>query len=176
MSDEDLLAFRREKDRFFKSHHQSPLKPHQRAVFGGLRYYDPNPDLDLVVSLTPFAEQDDILVETTTGDKRVYTRYGEIHFTVDGEAARLTVYETDFGFFLPFADVNANTETYGAGRYLEPEHLGGNRFHVDFNLAYNPFCAYNAAYSCPLTPFENRLKVPIRAGEKLPEGDWVEKP
>ncbi|MCA9903361.1 MAG: DUF1684 domain-containing protein, partial [Anaerolineae bacterium] len=83
---------------------------------------------------------------------------------------------TDFGFFLPFADINANTEPYGAGRYLEPEHLGGNRFHVDFNLAYNPFCAYNAAYSCPLTPFENRLKVPIRAGEKLPEGDWVEKP
>ncbi len=176
MSAEELLASRQEKDHFFKFHHQSPLTPKQRAAFDGLRYYDPNSDLDLTVTLTPFAEQDDILVETTTGDKRVYTRYGEIRFTVEGEEARLTIYETDFGFFLPFVDVSANQETYGAGRYLEPEHLGGNRFRVDFNLAYNPFCAYNASYSCPLTPFENRLKVPIRAGEKLPAGDWIEKP
>ncbi|MCC6616356.1 MAG: DUF1684 domain-containing protein [Anaerolineae bacterium] len=173
MSAEDLLAYRREKDQFFKSHPQSPLTDAQRTLFNGLRYYDPNPALDLVLTVEPFAEQDDILVETTTGDKRVYVRYGEIHFEVDGEDARLTLYETDYGFFLPFVDANVNRETYGAGRYLEPEHLGMNRFHVDFNLAYNPFCAYNDHYSCPLTPFENRLKVAIRAGEMLPEGDWL---
>ncbi len=173
MSTEDLLASRQEKDQFFKFHQQSPLTQAQRALFEGLRYYDANPALDLIVTLTPFAEQDDILVETTTGDKRVYTRYGEIHFQVDGEEARLTLFETDFGFFLPFVDANANNETYGAGRYLEPEYLGDDRFHIDFNLAYNPFCAYNASYSCPLTPLENRLKVPIRAGEMLPIGDWL---
>jgi uncharacterized protein (DUF1684 family) len=86
---------------------------------------------------------------------------------VDGQEAELTIYETEQGYFLPFVDSLAGTETYPAGRYLDPEPLTGNRFLVDFNLAYNPYCAYNEAWSCPLTPFENRLKVPIRAGEKL---------
>jgi uncharacterized protein (DUF1684 family) len=63
-------------------------------------------------------------------------------------------------------DSLANTETYGAGRYLEPERLENGKYLVDFNLAYNPYCAYNDRYSCPLTPFENQIKVPIRAGEK----------
>ncbi|HEY3290725.1 MAG TPA: DUF1684 domain-containing protein, partial [Anaerolineae bacterium] len=72
------------------------------------------------------------------------------------------------GFFLPFVDALAGTETYGAGRYLEPEPIpGGQQFQVDFNLAYNPYCAYNDQWSCPLTPAENRLTVPVRAGEKV---------
>jgi uncharacterized protein (DUF1684 family) len=92
---------------------------------------------------------------------------------VDGEEVRLTIYEADYGFFLPFADANAGSETYSAGRYLEPEYLGDNRFHVDLNQAYNPYCAYSPDWSCPITPPENRLKVAIRAGEKLPTGTWV---
>ncbi|MFN2197412.1 MAG: DUF1684 domain-containing protein, partial [Anaerolineales bacterium] len=71
-------------------------------------------------------------------------------------------------------DALAGQETYGAGRYLEPEELEDGRFLIDFNLAYNPYCAYNENWSCPLTPFENRLKVPVRAGEKIPQGDWTE--
>jgi uncharacterized protein (DUF1684 family) len=70
-------------------------------------------------------------------------------------------------FFLPFADSMAGSETYPAGRYLEVEELPGGNFLVDFNQAYNPYCAYNEQWSCPLTPAENRLKVPIRAGEKI---------
>ncbi len=126
------------------------------------------------MNVTPFTEQDDLLIETTTGEKRVYLRYGEFRFLVEGVEARLTIYETDHGFFLPFVDVNASRETYGAGRYLDPEPLPGGRFHVDFNLAYNPYCAYAPKWSCPLTPFENRLSVAIRAGELLPEGPWVD--
>jgi hypothetical protein len=64
-------------------------------------------------------------------------------------------------------DSLASKETYPAGRYLDPQPIGDNRFMVDFNLAYNPYCAYNDYWSCPLTPFENHIKVPIRAGEKL---------
>ena len=79
------------------------------------------------------------------------------------------------GFFLPFADALAGKETYGASRYLEPEQLPNGRVLVDFNYAYNPYCVYNELFSCPLTPIENRLKVPIRAGEKLPEEDWLER-
>jgi len=70
-------------------------------------------------------------------------------------------------------DAGAGVETYPAGRYLEPERLDDGRFHVDFNQAYNPYCAYNDAWNCPITPAENRLKVAIRAGEKLPQGAWV---
>ncbi len=71
------------------------------------------------------------------------------------------------GYFLPFVDALAGKETYGAGRYLEPEPLGKGLFLVDFNLAYNPYCAYNDMWSCPISPAENHLKIPIRAGEKL---------
>jgi uncharacterized protein (DUF1684 family) len=68
--------------------------------------------------------------------------------------------------FVPFADATSGTETYGAGRYLELEYHGGSRFHVDFNQAYNPWCVYSPEYNCPIPPKENRLQVPIRAGEK----------
>ena len=79
----------------------------------------------------------------------------------------LTVFASGYGFFLPFVDNLAGSETYPAGRYLEPEPLPDGKYLIDFNQAYNPYCAYNEHWSCPLTPFENRLKVPIRAGEKI---------
>ena len=72
----------------------------------------------------------------------------------------------EHGYFLPFVDSQAGPVTYGAGRYLEPERLEDGKFLVDFNLAYNPYCAYNELYSCPLPPAENRISVPIAAGEK----------
>ena len=69
-------------------------------------------------------------------------------------------------FFLPFVDATSGKETYGAGRYLDIELTHDGEIVVDFNYAYNPYCAYNEQWSCPLTPFENRVQVPIRAGEK----------
>jgi uncharacterized protein (DUF1684 family) len=106
-------------------------------------------------------------MQTSTGDVQVYQRHSRFHFTVDGQDAELAIYESDSGYFLPFVDALAGQETYPAGRYLEPEPLPGGRFLVDFNMAYNPYCAYNEHWSCPLTPFENRVKVPVRAGEKI---------
>jgi uncharacterized protein len=175
MDNPELTAARRQKDTFFKRHPQSPLSAEQQEKFESLQYYVYNPDLELIVTVEPFAEQKFVPIQTTTGDVRQYKRYGQFTFTVDGEEAQLTIYEADYGFFLPFVDANAGTETYPAGRYLEPELLGDNRFSVDFNQAYNPYCAYSPEWSCPLTPSENRLKVAIRAGEKLPEGEWVVK-
>ncbi len=163
----ELEQFRAEKDDFFAHHPQSPLTPQQKSNFHGLAYFDENPALQLEVTVEPFAKPEEIEIQTSTGDVRVYTRYGRFAFTVDGVEAELTIYETEHGFFLPFVDSLAGKETYPAGRYLDLEPLPGNRFLVDFNLAYNPYCAYNDAWSCPLTPFENRLKVPIRAGEKI---------
>lgn len=162
-----LEDFRKMKDDFFAHDGQSPLTPGQKKAFKGLKYFPPNSQLKLVVTVQEFPEKQQIEMQTTTGDVQAYQRYGRFSFTVDGQPAELTIYQSDTGWFLPFVDSLASKETYPAGRYLEPEALSDGRFLVEFNLAYNPYCAYNDYWSCPLTPFENRLKVPIRAGEKL---------
>lgn len=163
-----LDAFRAAKDRFFKEHPQSPLTDAQRESFSGLRYFPESPALRLALPLEPFAEESLLVMQTSTGDSRTYRRLGRLRFAVDGQEVALTVFadEAD-SLFLPFADALAGDETYGAGRYLEPEPLGDGRVLVDFNLAYNPYCAYNDGWSCPITPLENRLQVAIRAGEQV---------
>lgn len=163
----ELDDFRREKDEFFARHPQSPLTPEQRRDFKGLAYFPENDSLRLEVQVEPFEVQQPMMMQTSTGGVQEYVRFGKFKFQVDGQDAELTVYRADYGYFLPFVDSLAGKETYPAGRYLEPEPLPGNRFLVDFNIAYNPYCAYNEMWSCPITPAENRLKVPIRAGEKL---------
>lgn len=158
---------RQEKDAFFAQHRQSPLTREQKKNFKGLEYFPENPELVFEVAVDVFPQQEVIEIQTSTGDVQPYTRFGRIGFTVDGQRAELTIYASQHGYFLPFADALAGEETYPAGRYLEPELLSDGRFLIDFNQAYNPYCAYNENWSCPLTPFENRLHVPIRAGEKI---------
>jgi hypothetical protein len=165
----ELEAFREQKDEFFGKDWNSPLTAGQRQNFRGLHYFPDNPDLRLEVRIEELTEKDTVEMQTSTGSIQAYTRYGKFKFNVDGQEAELAVFTDKHGFFLPFADALAGKETYGAGRYLEPEPLPNGRLLVDFNYAYNPYCAYNELYSCPLTPFENRLKVPIQAGEMLPE-------
>ena len=161
----ELELFRKEKDEFFREGHQSPLLPEQQAGFAGLSYFPENPDLRLAVEVNRIPEEE-IHIQTNTGAVQTYRRYGRFKFEVEGRTAELTIFENENGYFLPFADSLAGQETYGAGRYLEPERRADGRFEVDFNLAYNPYCAYNERWSCPITPPENRLKVPIRAGER----------
>jgi len=163
----ELSDFRKEKDSFFAHHPQSPLTPEQKDNFQGLEYFDENPDLRLVVDVEKDPAQEEIVMQTSTGELQSYRRFGHFHFTVAGSQTELTIYSDQHGYFLPFVDGLAGQETYPAGRYLEPAPLSGGKFLVDFNLAYNPYCAYNEQWSCPLTPAENRLKVPIRAGEKI---------
>jgi uncharacterized protein len=163
----ELEAFRAEKDEFFARDPQSPLTAEQKRDFHGLNYFPEDPGLRLELGAEILPARERIEMQTSTGDVQVYFRHSLIRFSVGGRQAELTIYEGPHGFFLPFVDSLAGTETYPAGRYLEPESLPGSRFLVDFNIAYNPYCAYNEHWSCPLTPFENRLKVPIRAGEKL---------
>jgi hypothetical protein len=163
----ELTMFREEKDDFFRSHFQSPLTAEQKKAFTGLKYFPENKALRLDVKVDEFPVKERIEMPTTTEDMQVYERFGRFSFDVDGQTVELTIYGGPHGFFLPFVDALAGKETYPAGRYLEPEPLPEGRFLVDFNLAYNPYCAYNDGWSCPITPFENRLKAAIRAGEKL---------
>jgi uncharacterized protein (DUF1684 family) len=163
----ELEDFRAQKDEFFKNHIQSPLTSEQKRAFRGLNYFPENEALRLEVKVEPLNDSKPLVMQTTTGGVQEYIRYGKFKFQVDGQPAELTIYQSEHGFFLPFVDSLAGTETYPAGRYLEPEPLPGDRFLVDFNLAYNPYCAYNEMWSCPITPAENRLKVPVRVGEKL---------
>ncbi len=163
----ELEAFRAEKDRFFAAHPQSPLTPEQKRRFTGLSYFPENPVLRLNVIVDEFSQKTVIQMPTTTGGVQTYTRFGKFKFRMDDQEAELILYAGPHGYFLPFVDSLAGTETYGAGRYLEPEPMGDGRFLVDFNLAYNPYCAYNDRWACPITPRENRVRVSIRAGEKL---------
>lgn len=167
----ELDGFRADKDEFFRQHPQSPLSAEQRSSFGGLQYFPEN--LDLVVRTELITDGVDrgerIVMQTTTGDEQVYRRAGVVEVDVDGERSRLTLYSAEdiHDLFVPFRDATSGRETYGAGRYLEVEPPDPDgRVVVDLNYAYNPYCAYNPNWSCPLPPVENWLAVPIRAGEK----------
>lgn len=162
-----LAEARRLKDSFFAHHPQSPLASAQRQAFKSLEYFPEAPELRFELPVERFSDHQVIKIQTSTGDFQHYEKYGKIRFPVEGQQVELTVYANRHGFFLPFVDSLAGTETYPAGRYLEPEPLPDGKYLIDFNQAYNPYCAYNEHWSCPLTPFENRLQVPIRAGEKI---------
>lgn len=162
----DLERFRRQKDAWLKSSPDSPLPYGDREHFAGLRYYPESLALRLRLPLEELAEKQPIKMITSTGAVQDYLRWGTLRFDVDGQPAELTVYYASWGeLFVPFVDSTSGTETYGAGRYLELKQLEDGSVLADFNLAYNPYCAYSADYSCPIPPAENRLKVPIRAGE-----------
>lgn len=164
----ELDEFRRAKDEFFGTDQQSPLTPRQREGFEGLRYYEEHPALAFELEPERLEATEPVLMDTSTGGEAVFQRWGRIRFPVGDDEAELTLYRdpASGAFFLPFQDANAGGETYGAGRYLEVEPLEDGRVLVDFNYAYNPYCAYNEHWSCPIPPAENRLSVPIRAGEQ----------
>jgi len=165
---QEIIEFRKMKDEFFAEDEQSPLKPAQKTVFKGLNYFPVDLNLRLEVQVVPSEHHKAIMIPTSTGGYQSYRKFGRFSLKLEGQEIWLTIYaDEDGGYFLPFVDSQAGVETYPAGRYLEPEPLPDGRFLIDFNLAYNPYCAYNEMWSCPLTPAENRLKVPVRAGEKV---------
>lgn len=169
-----LEHFRSQIDDFMGHHPQSPLDADERSDFTGLNYYDFNPALVVSGEVTRFAQNEPLIeMQTSTGDRRRYRRWGLFTFAVAGETASLVIYADPYqgDLFLPFKDVTNGKETYGAGRYLDSHRpglavLSETEIEIDFNFSYNPYCAYNAGFSCPLPPRENWLKVPIRAGEK----------
>jgi uncharacterized protein (DUF1684 family) len=167
------LAARREKDAAFRSGTNSPIPEEERGSFNGLAYYPFQPSLRFQVRLVRYPRPELLRLGTSTGEMRDALRYGYFEFEAQGRICRLQVYRTmediqsgGRELFIPFRDATSGRETYGGGRYIDlPENTSGI-YDLDFNEAYNPYCAYAKTYSCPLPPQENTLPLPIEAGEK----------
>ncbi len=179
---EAVTDWRRGRDALFATHPQSPIAPEDRQGFRRLRYFDPDPWYRIRCVLEAPTEGMDWLDIDTGGEDGVihYRRAGTLRFTLDEVACRLTVFAMigyGGGLFLPFKDATSGRETYGGGRYLfdtvkNTDGLsleivpGSPEVAIDFNYAYNPSCAYDDRWACPLAPRENWLTVPIPAGER----------
>jgi uncharacterized protein (DUF1684 family) len=169
--------FRLDKDEFFKTQPGSPIPDADRAAFTGLPYYPVDEALVFESRvLEPYTgdEPSNFQMPTSDGRLRQARRAGVLRFELGGATRQLTAYTFDGGdgesLFVPFLDETSGTETYGAGRYLDIEPEEDGTYTLDFNLAYHPSCVYDLKFSCPLTPAENRLAVPIEAGERLATG------
>jgi uncharacterized protein (DUF1684 family) len=162
------------RDELFARHPQSPLPEHQRASFRGLAYFDYDPSARLHATVVPVER---VTLDIATSDNNAYrfTRFAIATFELNDEDLGLELYWLEGyggGIYLPFADATSGTTSFGGGRYLldtvKGADLGtvGERLVLDFNFAYNPSCAYDPRWSCPLAPPANRLAVEIRAGER----------
>ncbi len=167
-----ILRERSAKDAAFRSDEGSPILPRDRPGFRGLAYYPIDPSLKFSVKLHRYPTPQQIRLGTNTGEIRSGLRYGYFEFQVGSQDCRLQVYRLEdssargASLFVPFRDSTSGQETYGAGRYIDLKENTSGIYDLDFNRAYNPSCAYNSTYSCPVPPAENTLKVAIRAGEK----------
>lgn len=166
-----LESFRARKDEFFKAESGSPLTPEQRERFTALAYFPENPALALEVSLDGSGGDcgEVLTIGTTDGQAKQFERAGRIRFEAAGQPVTLTVFkEQSRGrYYLPFRDATAGADTYAVGRYLDIRTRPNGNLLVDFNYAYNPYCAYGDGWSCPIPPRENVVTARIEAGEKV---------
>lgn len=171
-----LQLMRKEKDHFFQTDPDSPIPAELRPRFQGLEYFPPDPKYRFAVRLTKLPSPSPATLATSKGIPRPMLRYGHLEFEIDGVKQRLYAYTSapqpghhheHESLFVPFRDATSGKESYGAARYLDLEEGPSGEVLLDFNLAYNPYCAYSDDYVCPFPPRENWLTVPIRAGEKV---------
>ena len=162
-----LMADRQTAEDFFRGE-ESPLDSADRQGFRRLNYFPPDSRYRMVLSLERPASEDTVTILDTKGEERKYVRAGIVRFELESRPETLTVFREPFRnyLFLPFRDTTSGGETYAVGRYLEPIPAGPDKFLIDFNRAYNPYCAYSHRWACPIPPDENVLSVAIRAGEK----------
>jgi uncharacterized protein (DUF1684 family) len=170
--EEEIAAWRGEKDRFMRESPESPVIAAERAAYPALPYFSINQEYRVPAALSPTPDTEPIEMALSTGQRRKMRRVGTLDFTLKGQPLKLTAFveATDRTFlrlFVPFGDRTNGTETYPAGRYLDLDRTATGLYDLDFNRAYHPFCLFNPSFECPVPPRENRLDVPVRAGEKL---------
>ncbi|GAB3652734.1 DUF1684 domain-containing protein [Hymenobacter agri] len=168
----ELNKFRRDKNQSFRQSENSPLETTQKAAFDSLKYYPGDPAFIPHADISRNSTPDTILLQTTGTQPDKYLNWGTVKFSLNNAPQQLRLYVKadgrDSTLFIPFTDLTNGHETYGGGRYLDAPvpKLNDTEIQLDFNRAYNPYCAYNNQYSCPVPPAENQLQVPIPAGEK----------
>lgn len=166
---------RKDKDRFMRTSSDSPFKI-DTVKYNGLKYFDPDPMYQITARFRPSETPGFLFIPTNDNKEIRYKTYGHANFELHGKSNSLLILEladgseNDGNLFIPFGDETSAETTYGAGRYLDIKHNPGDKLiKLDFNLAYNPYCAYSETFSCPLPPVENLLSIPIEAGEKTYE-------
>ncbi|MFN3760033.1 MAG: DUF1684 domain-containing protein [Algoriphagus aquaeductus] len=157
--------------KFIRFNIESPLTEEQKKDFKSLTFYEINPSYRVKARLVPIESKKVREVPLTDGSREKYIEHSFAEFELGGKTNKLlllqSIKETDMrNFFLAFADETSGRETYGGGRFLNVRQDGKNSITIDFNLAYNPYCAYNPDYACPLPPKENLMTIAIEAGEK----------
>lgn len=158
---------RQKKDDFYRSNADSPIP--DKAHFAGLAYFDPDLTYRVTARLEPFADKTQKLVVTLSdGSEEVYEKYARAVFSLHDTLCRVLILKHEGTLSILYKDATSGHETYGGGRYIDlsPETLVDNHAVIDFNAAYNPYCAYAPQYACPLPPAENTLSVAVKAGEK----------
>ncbi|TYZ06896.1 DUF1684 domain-containing protein [Hymenobacter lutimineralis] len=167
-----LRKTRQEKNDAFRRVDGSPLSQEQRDTFDSLRYFAPNPDYRVEAQLEVYSRPDTVSMALTDGKAENYLRWGRASFQLNQQPQQLTLFlkadGQDSTLFVPFTDKTNGFTSYGGGRYLDAAlpPAGATELALDFNEAYNPYCAYNDAYACPVPPTDNRLPIAIEAGEK----------
>ncbi len=167
-----IVKEREEKDRFMKTSSESPFASQEEA-FKALNYFPPDEKYRVIAKLTPIENKEVKVLTTNDGKNQSYVEYAFAEFDLDNRKNKLLILEVmEMGpqrgtLFLAFGDQTSAGETYGAGRYLDIKKVpGASTIELDFNKAYNPYCAYTDKYSCPFPPRENLLEIAIPAGEK----------
>jgi uncharacterized protein (DUF1684 family) len=159
----------------FASVKESPLEASDRKDFTSLDFFPPGEKYFVIAELVRTESEKPFEMKTSTSRLPLYVKYGEIHFNLGGKPQKLNVYQSvelmkkrgyEDHLFLPFSDATNGKETYIGGRYIDLRIPRGNTIAVDFNQAYNPYCAYNHKYSCPAVPQENVLDIAVYAGVK----------
>tara|TARA_R110002049_G_scaffold18326_9_gene70240 strand:+ start:8289 stop:8957 length:669 start_codon:yes stop_codon:yes gene_type:complete len=172
---ENIVQFQKKMNEEFKDPETSPLPDRFRKDFTTLDFYKPDTTYRVIAKFTRTPEALPFLMPTTTERQTEEVVYGVATFSLNGRNHKLEIYQNQElrqqekyrnYLFLPFADLTNGEETYGGGRYLDLTIPEGETIVLDFNKAYNPYCAYNPKYSCPLVPKQNRLDIEILAGVK----------
>jgi uncharacterized protein (DUF1684 family) len=168
--------FQREMNSEYKDASTSPLKEKDLMTFKGLEFFEFNPEYIVQAKVIRTVDEKPFKMKTTTDRLPEYVKYGEISFELNGKSFKLNLYQNqdliqkegyaDY-LFLPFLDNTNGEESYGGGRYIDTRIPEGDTIEIDFNKAYNPYCAYNDKYSCPIVPRENYLDTDIKAGVKV---------
>jgi uncharacterized protein (DUF1684 family) len=163
-----IAAARAAKDADFMAS-DDPIPDDRKAQFLPLAYFPIDPEYKVAAALEESADQPTVMMPTSSGQLRPMRQVGALKFTLKGQPMSLLAFtESNLNsLFVPFSDLTSGTETYAAGRFLDLKATGTGLYELDFNRAYIPYCYYNASFECPYPPPENRLKIPIHAGERM---------